>query len=70
MFSNDTSKIIYFQGEKLFVGTDQNSIQALTFPKSELDGIVARFTAPVVDIDASKDGSIVVSASWWDNRKQ
>lgn len=54
----------YVQGEKLFVGTDQNSVQALTFPEPELDGIIARFTAPVVDIDASKDGSIVVSASW------
>lgn len=54
----------FVQGEKLFVGTDQNSVQALTFPEPELDGIIARFTAPVVDIDASKDGSIIVSASW------
>lgn len=52
------------QGNKLFVGTDSNNVQVLTFPDGELDGIVTRFTAPVTHIDASSDGKIVVSASW------
>uniref|UniRef100_A0A1B6MKD1 Uncharacterized protein n=1 Tax=Graphocephala atropunctata TaxID=36148 RepID=A0A1B6MKD1_9HEMI len=51
------------RGEKLYVGTNQHSVQVLTFPEADVDGVVTRFTAPVTHIDASSDGSIVVSAS-------
>lgn len=57
-------KYIFCQGEKLYVATDQNSVQTLTFPEADLDGVVARFTAPVTHIDASTDGTLLVSASW------
>nr|CAD7402904.1 unnamed protein product [Timema poppensis] len=50
-------------GKRLFVGTDNNTVQAYTFPEVEPDGIITRFGAPVTHISVSKDGNTIAAAS-------
>nr|CAD7586822.1 unnamed protein product [Timema genevievae] len=50
-------------GKRLFVGTDNNTVQAYTFPELEPDGIITRFGAPVTHISVSKDGNTIAAAS-------
>uniref|UniRef100_A0A1B6DME6 Uncharacterized protein n=1 Tax=Clastoptera arizonana TaxID=38151 RepID=A0A1B6DME6_9HEMI len=54
---------VFQKGTQLFVGSDSNTVQALTFPELELNGIITRFPAPVTHIDVSVDGKILASAS-------
>nr|CAD7397513.1 unnamed protein product [Timema cristinae] len=51
------------RGKRLFVGTDNNTVQAYTFPEVEPDGIITRFGAPVTHISVSKDGNTIAAAS-------
>lgn len=52
-----------FQDDHYYVGTDNNNVQAYTFPGSERDGIISRFTAAVTHIAISNDGKRIVAGS-------
>ncbi|XP_076332121.1 chromosome transmission fidelity 4 [Tachypleus tridentatus] len=54
---------ILFTDKRFLVATDNNSIQAYTFPDREPDGIITRFTAPVHHMCCSNDGRIIVAGS-------
>ncbi|XP_034234395.1 WD repeat and HMG-box DNA-binding protein 1 [Thrips palmi] len=51
------------QGSRMFVSTDDNLVQAYTFPEYKRDGVITRFTAPVTDIAVSLSGKYLVSGS-------
>ncbi|PSN43420.1 WD repeat and HMG-box DNA-binding protein 1 [Blattella germanica] len=54
---------VVHKGDHYYVGSDNNNVQAYTFPGSDRDGIVSRFTAPVTHIDISDDGKKLVAGS-------
>ncbi|XP_013779027.1 WD repeat and HMG-box DNA-binding protein 1-like [Limulus polyphemus] len=54
---------ILFTDKRFLVATDNNSIQAYTFPNREPDGIITRFTSPVHHMCCSSDGKIIVAGS-------
>lgn len=47
----------------LYVATDNNNVQAYTFPDLEKDGVISNFTAPVTQVIVSKDGDKIISGS-------
>ncbi|XP_069678187.1 WD repeat and HMG-box DNA-binding protein 1 [Periplaneta americana] len=51
------------KGDHYYVGTDNNNVQAYTFPGSDRDGIISRFTASVTHIAVSGDGKRIVAGS-------
>ncbi|KYN15387.1 WD repeat and HMG-box DNA-binding protein 1 [Trachymyrmex cornetzi] len=48
---------------KIFVGNDNNTVQILTYPDLEKEGIVTRFSAPVSALATAKDSSLIVSGA-------
>ncbi|XP_011876288.1 PREDICTED: WD repeat and HMG-box DNA-binding protein 1 [Vollenhovia emeryi] len=48
---------------KIFVGNDNNTVQILTYPDLEKEGIVTRFSAPVSALATAKDSSLITSGS-------
>ncbi|XP_060817522.1 WD repeat and HMG-box DNA-binding protein 1 [Bombus pascuorum] len=46
---------------KIFVGNDNNTIQVLSYPDLEKEGIVTRFSAPVSALATTKNSNIIVS---------
>lgn len=50
-------------GGRMFVSTDDNLVQAYTFPEYKRDGVITRFTAPVTDIAVSTSGKYLVAGS-------
>ncbi|KAJ9590981.1 hypothetical protein L9F63_015987 [Diploptera punctata] len=54
---------VALKGDHYYVGTDNNNVQAYTFPGSDRDGIVSRFTAPVTHLDISSDGTKIAAGS-------
>ncbi|XP_077278003.1 WD repeat and HMG-box DNA-binding protein 1-like [Temnothorax americanus] len=48
---------------KIFVGNDNNTVQILTYPDLEKEGIVARFSAPVSALATAKNSSLIVSGA-------
>lgn len=50
------------KGDYLYVATDKNIVQRMTFPDAERDGILVRFTAPVNHMAARKnyDVSLII----------
>lgn len=48
----------------MFVSTDDNLVQAYTFPGYKRDGVITRFTAPVTDISVSRSGKFLAAGSW------
>ena len=52
-----------FQGNRYFATTDNNTVQAYTFPDGTPDGILTRFTAPANHIALNKSGSSLVAGS-------
>ncbi|XP_033334142.2 WD repeat and HMG-box DNA-binding protein 1 isoform X2 [Megalopta genalis] len=48
---------------KIFVGNDNNTVQILSYPDLEKEGIVTRFSAPVSALATTKDSNIIVSGS-------
>jgi len=55
--------MLFFQNKHYYVGSDNNSVQAYTFPESDRDGIISRFTAAVTHIAVSNDGKRIVAGS-------
>jgi len=47
------------------VGNDNNTVQILTYPDLEKEGIVTRFSAPVSALATAKDSSLIVSGAWY-----
>jgi len=47
------------------VGNDNNTVQILTYPDLEKEGIVTRFSAPVSALVTAKDSSLIVSGAWY-----
>lgn len=50
-------------GSRMFISTDDNLVQAYTFPDYKRDGVITRFTAPVTDICVSASGKYLVAGS-------
>ncbi|KAL6444509.1 hypothetical protein ACFW04_001974 [Cataglyphis niger] len=48
---------------KIFVGNDNNTVQILTYPDLEKEGIVTRFSAPVSALTTAKDSNLIVSGA-------
>ncbi|XP_014482710.1 PREDICTED: WD repeat and HMG-box DNA-binding protein 1 [Dinoponera quadriceps] len=48
---------------KIYVGNDNNTVQILTYPDLEKEGIVTRFSAPVSALTTAKDSNLIVSGS-------
>ncbi|CAL1674927.1 unnamed protein product [Lasius platythorax] len=48
---------------KIFVGNDNNTVQILTYPDLEKEGIVTRFSAPVSALATTKDSNLIVSGA-------
>ncbi|XP_071562752.1 WD repeat and HMG-box DNA-binding protein 1 [Temnothorax nylanderi] len=48
---------------KIFVGNDNNTVQILTYPDLEKEGIVTRFSAPVSALATAKNSSLIVSGA-------
>ncbi|XP_011171190.1 WD repeat and HMG-box DNA-binding protein 1 [Solenopsis invicta] len=48
---------------KIYVGNDNNTVQILTYPDLEKEGIVTRFSAPVSALATAKDSSLIVSGA-------
>ena len=55
--------LIYCQANRYFAGTDNNTVQAYTFPDGTPDGILTRFTAPVNSITLNASGSTLVAGA-------
>lgn len=47
------------------MGNDNNTVQILTYPDLEKEGIVTRFSAPVSALATAKNSSLIVSGSWY-----
>ncbi|RLU23684.1 hypothetical protein DMN91_003890 [Ooceraea biroi] len=48
---------------KIFVGNDNNTVQILTYPDLDKEGIVTRFSAPVSALATAKDSNLIVSGA-------
>lgn len=48
----------------MYVGTEDNIVQAYTFPDNKRDGIISRYTAAVTHISISSSGTFLASGSW------
>ncbi|XP_011639181.1 WD repeat and HMG-box DNA-binding protein 1 isoform X2 [Pogonomyrmex barbatus] len=48
---------------KIFVGNDNNTVQILTYPDLEKEGIVTRFSAPVSALATTKDSNLIASGA-------
>ncbi|KYM96439.1 WD repeat and HMG-box DNA-binding protein 1 [Cyphomyrmex costatus] len=48
---------------KIFVGNDNNTVQILTYPDLEKEGIVTRFSAPVSALATTKNSSLIISGA-------
>lgn len=47
------------QNEKhLYIATDNNNVQVVTYPEGERDGILTRFTAPVNHMAVAKNKNV------------
>ncbi|GLH04971.1 WD repeat and HMG-box DNA-binding protein 1 [Gryllus bimaculatus] len=64
----ETAFAVAFKGETLFVATDNNKVQAYTFPQLEKDGIICNFTAPVTQIVISNNGKKVICGSRYEDK--
>lgn len=51
------------------MGHDNNTVQVLTYPDLDKEGIVTRFSAAVSALATVKDSSLIVSGSWYVLRK-
>lgn len=49
------------------MGNDNNTVQILTYPDLEKEGIVTRFSAPVSALATAKDSNLIVSGAWYVN---
>lgn len=47
------------------MGNDNNTVQILTYPDLEKEGIVTRFSAPVSALATAKDSNLIVSGAWY-----
>jgi len=47
------------------VGNDNNTVQILTHPDLDKEGIVTRFSAPVSALATTKDSNLIVSGAWY-----
>lgn len=47
------------------MGNDNNTVQILTYPDLEKEGIVTRFSAPVSALATTKDSNLIVSGAWY-----
>lgn len=48
------------KGNRLYIATDNNSVQLMTFPEGERDGILVRFTAPVNHMAVGKNHEVQI----------
>ncbi|KAF5273925.1 hypothetical protein FQA39_LY01040 [Lamprigera yunnana] len=51
------------KGKKLYIATDKNNVQIMTFPEAERDGILIRFTAHVNHLDTGKNHNYIAIVS-------
>lgn len=61
--AEEKANAVVQQGSRMFVSTDDNLVQAYTFPEYKRDGVITRFTAPVTDIAVSPSGKFLVAGS-------
>lgn len=47
------------------MGNDNNTVQILTYPDLEKEGIVTRFSAPVSALATAKNSNLIVSGAWY-----
>lgn len=59
----DRAFAIACKGNRYFVATDTNTVQAYTFPDGSPDGILTRFTAPASHIILNKSGSTLIAGA-------
>ncbi|XP_020290374.1 WD repeat and HMG-box DNA-binding protein 1 [Pseudomyrmex gracilis] len=48
---------------KIFVGNDNNTVQILTYPDLEKEGIITRFAAPVSALTTARNSNLIVSGA-------
>ncbi|XP_025602291.2 WD repeat and HMG-box DNA-binding protein 1 [Athalia rosae] len=51
------------KNEKVYVATDNNTVQILTYPDLEKEGIINRFTGTVCCLATTRNGNFIVSGS-------
>ncbi|KAK3930770.1 WD repeat and HMG-box DNA-binding protein 1 [Frankliniella fusca] len=61
--AEEKANAVVQHGDRMFVSTDDNWVQAYTFPEYKRDGVITRFTAPVTDIAVSASGKFLVAGS-------
>ncbi|XP_071835170.1 WD repeat and HMG-box DNA-binding protein 1-like isoform X2 [Apostichopus japonicus] len=59
----ETVRSLRVLGNKVFAGTESNTVQSYLLPDGSPDGILCRFTAPVTHIDLSEDGKKLVAGA-------
>ena len=52
------------QNGKIYVGNDNNTVQILTYPELEKEGIITRFAATISALATTKKSKLVVSGAW------
>lgn len=61
--AEEKANAVVQHGDRMFVSTDDNWVQAYTFPEYKRDGVITRFTAPVTDIAVSASGKFLAAGS-------
>ncbi|KAK4875420.1 hypothetical protein RN001_011842 [Aquatica leii] len=51
------------KGERMYIATDKNNVQIMTYPEAERDGILIRFTAHVNHTDTGKNHDLIAVVS-------
>ncbi|XP_014213923.1 WD repeat and HMG-box DNA-binding protein 1 [Copidosoma floridanum] len=60
---SEQATIVVSKNGKLYVGTDNNTVQILNHPELEKEGIVTRFSATVSALATAKNSNLIVSGS-------
>ncbi|KAJ8681513.1 hypothetical protein QAD02_017305 [Eretmocerus hayati] len=60
---SDQVLTVLSKGDSLYVGTDNNTVQILSHPDLEKQGIVTRFSAPVCALATSAESDLIVAGA-------
>lgn len=56
----ESALAVCFKEKRLYVATDNHAVQAYTYPAFDKDGIVTRFTAPVTQINTTRNIEVIM----------
>ncbi|XP_078001089.1 WD repeat and HMG-box DNA-binding protein 1-like [Glandiceps talaboti] len=59
----ERTRTVAVRNERIFTNSNNNAVQAHSFPKGSPDGIITRFTAPVNHFQLNASGDLLLAAS-------